>query len=151
MLHPDNTVNIDHVIPIVVGSHLCAELGDRRRGYALGEVIVQWMEQHDISGPPWPIVCSDLWYLNDTELRTRPTICIGQPELNAATATLSPKLETLILEDIAYRVQGDSEYIDLKYVLWGIDDTHTNQCLEQFIKNILPNFLGSIFGVSVEK
>ena len=41
--------------------------------------------------------------------------------------------------------------IDLKYVLWGIDDTHTNQCLEQFIKNILPNFLGAIFGVSVEK
>ena len=151
MLHPDETVNVDHVIPIVVGAHLCAELGDRRRGYYLGEAIVDWMEQHEIAGPPWPLVCSDLWYLNDTELRTRPAICIGQPEVNAATAALSSKLETFQVADSAYRIQGDPEFVELKYCLWGIDDTHTNQCIEQFIKNALPNFLGSIFGVSVEK
>ena len=151
MLHPDETIQIDHVIAIVVGAHLRAELGDRRRGYYLGETIVDWMEQHALAGPPWPLVCSDLWYLNDTELRTRPTICIGQPEVNAATAALSPKLETILLEDDAYRIQGDSEYIDLKYCLWGIDDSHSNQCLEQFIKTVLENFLVSIFGVSVEK
>jgi len=151
VLHPDETIQIDHVIAIVVGAHLRAELGDRRRGYCLGETIVDWMEQHALAGPPWPLVCSDLWYLNDTELRTRPTICIGQPEVNAATAALSPKLETILLEDDAYRIQGDSEYIDLKYCLWGIDDSHSNQCLEQFIKTVLENFLGSIFGVSVEK
>ena len=151
MLHPDETVDIDNVIPIVVGAHLRAELGDRRRGYYLGEAMVQWMEQHEITGPPWPLVCADLWYLNDTELRTRPTICIGQPDVNAATAAMSPKLETILLADDAYRILGDTEYIDLKYCLWGIDDKHTNQCLEQFIKTVLPNFLGSIFGVSVEK
>ena len=151
MLHPDETVNIDNLIPIVVGAHLRGELEDRRRGYYLGEAIVDWMEQHDIPGPPWPLVCSDLWYLNDTELRTRPTICIGQPEVNAATAAMSPKRETLLLVDNAYRIQGDHEYIDLKCCLWGIDDTHTNQCVEQFIKNVLPNFLGAIFGVTVEK
>ncbi len=151
MLHPDETVDIDNVIPIVVGAHLRAELGDRRRGYYLGEAMVQWMEQHEITGPPWPLVCADLWYLNDTELRTRPTICIGQPDVNAATAAMSPKLETILLADDAYRILGDAEYIDLKYCLWGIDDKHTNQCLEQFIKTVLPNFLGSIFGVSVEK
>jgi len=151
VLHPDETIQIDHVIAIVVGAHLRAELGDRRRGYYLGETIVDWMEQHALAGPPWPLVCSDLWYLNDTELRTRPTICIGQPEVNAATAALSPKLETILLEDDAYRIQGDSEYIDLKYCLWGIDDSHSNQCLEQFIKTVLENFLVSIFGVSVEK
>ncbi|MBT4524274.1 MAG: hypothetical protein HOC21_05065 [Phycisphaerae bacterium] len=151
MLHPDETVNLDTIIPIVVGAHLRAELGDRRRGYYLGEAIVAWMEQQKIPGPPWPLVCSDLWYLNDPELRTRPTICIGQPEVNAATAALSTKLETVLLEDNAYRIQGDPEFIDLKYCLWGIDDTHTNQCVDQFIKNALPNFLGAIFGVSVEK
>ena len=151
MLHPDEIVDIDNVIPIVVGAHLRAELGDRRRGYYLGEAMVQWMEQHEITGPPWPLVCADLWYLNDTELRTRPTICIGQPDVNAATAAMSPKLETILLADDAYRILGDTEYIDLKYCLWGIDDKHTNQCLEQFIKTVLPNFLGSIFGVSVEK
>ena len=151
MLHQDETVQIDHVLPIVVGTHLRAELGDRRRGYCLSEAIVDWMEKHELAGPPWPLVCSDLWYLNDTELRTRPTICIGQPEVNAATAALSSKLDSILLEDNAYRIQGDPEYLDLKYCLWGIDDSHTNQCLEQFIKNYLPNFLGAIFGVSVEK
>jgi hypothetical protein len=151
MLHPDETVNVDHVIPIVVGAHLRGELGDRQRGYYLGEAIVDWMKQHEITGPPWPLVCSDLWYLNDTELRTRPTICIGQPEVNAATAALSSKLDTLQVADSAHRIQGDPEFVDLKYCLWGIDDTHTNKCIEQFIKNALPNFLGSIFGVSVEK
>ncbi len=151
MLHPDETVNTDHVIPIVIGTHLRAELGDRRRGYYLGEAIVAWMEQHQIPGPPGPLVGSDMWYLNQVELRTRPTICIGQPELNAATAALSPKLETILLEDHAYRIQCDPEFIDLTCCMWGIDDTHTNQCVEQYIKEVLPSFLGAIFGVSIEK
>ena len=150
MLHPDEIVNIDHVVPIVVGTHLRAELGDRRRGYYLGEAIVDWMEKNKIGGPPWPLVCSDMWYLNDVALRTRPTICIGQPEINAATAAISPELETVLLADDAYRIQCDQEYIDLKCCMWGIDDTHTNQCVEQFIKHVLPHFLESIYGVSVD-
>ena len=89
MLHPDETVTVDHIIPIVVGTHLRAELGDRRRGYYLKEAIVDWMEQQELLGPPWPLVCSDMWYLNQAELRTRPTICIGQPELNAARGRVS--------------------------------------------------------------
>lgn len=151
MLHPDKTVDVDHVIPIVVGSHLRAELGDRQRAYTVGDSVITWMATHELTGPPWPIVCSDLWYLNQTELRTRPTICIGHPEVNAATAAMSPTLETILLVDGAYRIQGDPEFINLKCALWGIDDAHTNQCVEQFIKNVLPNFLGSIFGVTVEK
>lgn len=151
MLHPDEIVNVENIIPIVVGAHLRAELGDRRRAYYVGESIVNWMEQHQIPGPPWPLVCSDMWYLNQVELRTRPTICIGQPELNAATASLASSLETVLLEDDAYRIQGDPEYIQLKYCMWGIDDTHTNQCVEQFITNCMPQFLGSIYGVQVEK
>jgi hypothetical protein len=91
-----------------------------------------------------------MWYLNQLELRTRPTICIGQPELNAATAAMSPKLETVLLAEDAYRIQSDPDYVELKCCLWGIDDAHTNQCVEQFINNILPHFLGSIYGVSVE-
>jgi hypothetical protein len=150
LLHPDEIVNVDNIIPIVVGAHLRAELGDRRRGYYVGEAIVEWMEKNQIPGPPWPLVCSDMWYLNQLELRTRPTICIGQPELNAATAAMSPKLETVLLAEDAYRIQSDPDYVELKCCLWGIDDAHTNQCVEQFIKNILPHFLGSIYGVSVE-
>lgn len=150
MLHPDEVVNVDNIMPIVVGAHLRAELGDRRRGYYLGEAIVAWMEKNKIAGPPWPLVCSDMWYLNHVELRTRPTICIGQPELNAATAALSTNLDTVLLADDAYRIQCDQEYVDLKCCMWGIDDAHTNQCVEQFIKNILPHFLGAIYGVSVE-
>jgi len=150
MLHPDQSVHFDQVIPIVVGAHLRAELGDRPRSKRVLEAITSWMELHEVDGPPWPIVCTDLWYLNQVELRTQPTICIGHPEVNAASAALSAKLPTTKLVDDAYRIQLDQEYIELKCCMWGVDDASTDRCIDAFVADFLPTWLGSIFGIRLE-
>ena len=71
MFHPDKPIESDQVLPIVVGAHLRAEVGDRARANRVKDAIVGWMKENDITDPPWPLVCSDLWYLNQIELKFR--------------------------------------------------------------------------------
>ncbi|MEE2913026.1 MAG: hypothetical protein VX436_04400 [Planctomycetota bacterium] len=151
MLHPDKPIQSDQILAIVVGAHLQAEVGDRAIANRARDVITQWMENNESNNPPWPLVCSDLWYLNQIELKTQPTICIGRPELNAATAALSPKLPTAILKDGSFRIQLDPEYIKCTCCMWGVDNAHSKLALDVFITDCLDGFLGSIFGIRVEK
>ena len=148
MFHPDNPIDSEQVLPIVVGAHLRAEIGDRSRAVQIREAITIWMVDNNIEGPPWPNVCR---YLNQVELKVQPTICIGHPEINAATAALSAKLQTAILVDDSYRIQLDPEYIDRTCCLWGVDNIHSQHAIEAFITDFLPELLGSIFGLRVEK
>lgn len=151
MFQPDNPVDSDQVLPIVVGAHLRAEVEDRTRANQVRDAITEWMGNNEVEGPPWPLVCSDLWYLNQIELRVQPTICIGHPEINAATASLSGKLPTAKLVDDSYRIQLDPEFIENTCCLWGVDDTHSQHAIEAFIADFLPELLGSIFSIRVEK
>jgi hypothetical protein len=147
MFEIDSPVQQNQVMPIVVGANLYAELSDRRRATFLQQSISTWMHEQGIEDPPWPLVCTDLWYLNDTELRIQPTICIGNPDINAATAALSSKLETVHLEEELFRIQLDPEFIDLKCCIWGVDDVGTQAGMDYFVCGYLPHFLGSIFGI----
>ena len=149
MFEIDTPIQQSHVMPIVVGAHLRAELCDRRRAMFLQQSITTWMQEQDITDPPWPLVCSDLWYLNDSELRVQPTICIGDPDVNAATAALSSKLETVHLEEDLFRIQLDPEFIDLRCCIWGVDDAGTQAGMDYFVFGYLPHFLGSIFGIKI--
>ena len=151
MFHPDKPVEPSQALPIVVGAHLRAEVGDRTRANQVRDAIAAWMSGNEIGGPPWPIVCSDLWYLNQVELKVQPTICIGHPEINAATAAISANLPTAKLVDNSYRIQLDPEHIDRTCCLWGVDDTHSQHAVETFIADFLPKLMGSIFGLRVEK
>jgi len=151
MFHPDQPVVSEQVLPIVVGAHLRAELGDRKRANQVREAIIGWMSSNDIEGPPWPIVCSDLWYMNQVELRVQPTICIGHPEINATTAAFSTRLPTAMLVDDSYRIQLDPEYVDRICCMWGVDDAHSQLAVDAFIADFLPELMGSIFGNRVEK
>ncbi len=147
MFHPDQPVSQTQVIPIVVGAHLRAELSDRQHATTIHRSIGSWAKEQDVTGPPWPLVCSDLWYLNDTELRVQPTICVGHPDINAATAAISSRLETAHMEDDRFLIQLDPEYIDLKCCIWGVDDEGTQAGVNHFVCGYLPKFLGSIFGI----
>ena len=149
MFEIDTPIRQNQVMPIVVGAHLRAELCDRRRALFLQQSIATWMLKQDIADPPWPLVCSDLWYLNDTELRVQPTICIGNPDVNAATAALSSKLETVHLEEDLFHIQLDPEFINLKCCIWGVDDAGTQAGMDFFVCGYLPHFLGSIFGIKI--
>ncbi|MDP7008748.1 MAG: hypothetical protein QGI78_04165 [Phycisphaerales bacterium] len=147
MFDQDQPIQQDLVLPIVVGANLSAELTDRRRATFLQQSILAWMEAQQIADPPWPLVCTDLWYLNDLELRVQPTICIGNPDINAATAALSSKLDSAYLEENHFHIQLDPEFVELKCCIWGVDDSGTRAGLEYFVCNFLPQFLGSIFGI----
>ena len=147
MFEIDSPILQNQVMPIVVGAHLRAELFDRRRAMFLQQSISTWMQEQEIDDSPWPLVCSDLWYLNDIELRVQPTICIGNPDVNAATAALSSKLKTVQLEDDLFHIQLDPEFINLKCCIWGVDDAGTRAGMDCFVCEYLPHFLGSIFGI----
>ena len=89
--------------------------------YVFGEAIATLgCNSNQIQGPPWPLVCSDLWYLNDTELRVPNYLYWDTQTLNAATAALSPKLETVHLEDDAFRIQLRPRIYRSSSVVFGV-------------------------------
>ncbi len=150
MHHPDQSILPQTVIPIVVGAHLRAEVSDRPLAQQAKKAIEAWKVAHDISESPYPLVCTDMWYLNSIELRVQPTLSIGSPEVNAASAALASDIPTLVEVPDSYRIQVDPAFIDLKCVLWGVDTNHTQKCVDAFINDAMEQWLGAFFGISVE-
>ena len=109
MSDPDPTnvrePDADATVLIVVGAHPEAELYDRPLAYRLREAILAELRH---SGEPvelTTLVLTDLWYLNQNPLRSRPTVAIGRPEINAATAWMARRLPTALLVEDAFRIQ----------------------------------------------
>ena len=150
MLHADGPILPQAVIPIVVGAHLRAEVGDRPLAEKVKSAIESWKQQHGISESPYPLVCTDMWYLNSVELRIQPTLSIGSPEVNAATAAFASDIPTLVEVQDAYRIQADPAFVELKCALWGVDAQQTQLGVDAFVKDVLEQWLGAFFGISVE-
>ncbi len=134
-------------MPIVVGAHLRAETTDRPLAEQVRETIESWMAAHDVSPPPAPLVCTDLWYLNNAELRAQPTLCIGDPEVNAATAALAGRLPSATVADGQWRIQLDAAFASLTCCVWGVDEATTAEAIEAFVQRWLDPWLGAIFGI----
>jgi hypothetical protein len=134
------------LMAIVVGAHLESELSDRALAYRLRESILEWQANHldDDAESRRPVVCCDLWYLNTQPLRLRPTISLGRPETNAATAFLSSRLPTAFVVDDAFRIQFDPELIELKACIWGLTPRDTAGGLDCFIDRYLGEFLDAV-------
>lgn len=131
---------------IVVGAHLRAELHDRPLGYRLRDVILHRQDmlraRHLEDGPGLKaVLCTDLWYLNAKELLDRPTIAIGDPAVNAATAYLSNRLPTAFVIENSLRVHLDLEFIDPQACLWGVNPSATNSAIDLFVERYLDDFL----------
>ena len=79
---------------IVVGAHLRAEVADRPLAYRLRERIHAWLEKFGtgMNVPIMPVVCTDIWYMNQEPLQNRPTISLGGPGVNALSAYYGQKL-----------------------------------------------------------
>ena len=99
-MHP--FVDPDRTLLIVVGAHLRAEMSDRRIAYGLRDRLLAHVDAWDT--PPAVIVCTDLWYLNHDDLRRCPTISIGAPEVNALTAYLADRLDSVLAVDDDERI-----------------------------------------------
>ncbi len=127
---------VARTLPIVVGAHLLAEANHR----ALADDLRLACEER-LDGALVPIVCTDLWYLNNDDLRRQPTICIGAPGLNALTAFLADKLPTAFAIDDRLAIQYDPEFADHACAVWGVDTPATAEAVALFIDKHLDTAL----------
>ena len=133
----------DSLLLIVVGAHLRAELFDRPTAYSLQHAAASWIGR---SAPPdapalVPLVCTDIWCLNQPELRGRPTIALGGPEVNALSAMLAARLPSVFSIRDKYAVHLDLTFGDLVALCWGADGSATASGVEAFRERYLVGFL----------
>ncbi len=137
---------VDDLLPIVVGANLRAEVVDRPLGYRLRQWIRGWQEVNEPAETLVPVVCTDLWYLNDRPLMGRPTISIGPPETNAVSAYFAHRLPVALVVDETLQVQLDPEYVDLQACVWGVGPDGTESGLRVFVDRYLDRFLREVYG-----
>ncbi len=115
---------------IVTGSTPEAEAFDRPAAYALRDRM------------EGATVCSDLWFLNRPELRTRPVISIGGPGNNALTAYLADKLPGVLVVDGKMAVQmGDDP---VRACCWGATPELTAKAVALFETQFAEEFLSRV-------
>lgn len=138
-------LDVDSLLLLVVGAHLRAELDDRPLAYRLRDRIAGWvdtsLDNSDDTPKIVPIVCTDVWFLNNQELLARPAISIGEPGVNAATAYLSNRLPTALVVDHALRIHLDPEFAELHACLWGVNAQTTAIAVDMFVERYLEAFL----------
>ena len=132
-----------HLLLIVVGAHLRAEMADRPLGYRLRDKVVQWQEAEAEATSLIAMVCTDLWYLNAEQLMLRPTISVGPPEQNAVSAYFANRLPTALVIDDSLQVQLDPEFVTLQACVWGVDGRATTAAVDLFEQRYLDPFLRS--------
>jgi len=143
-------LDTDISLLITVGAHLKAELNDRPTAYRLLE-SVQDQLQRQTGGTDWPvhpIVCTDVWYLNNNELHSRPVISVGGPGVNAVSAYLYQKLPTALAVEEQLVIQLDVDFADLRCAIWGTDAGHSNSAVELFEKKYLAEYIKAVLAES---
>lgn len=134
----------DELLLIVVGAHLSAEMHDRSTAESLRAILAQSRDDFPESGPGAPLiplVCTDIWYLNNDELRHRPTIAVGSPDVNALTAHWASRLPSALAVDGHYMIQLDLEGIEPIAACWGTTHTETRTAVGVFISRFARQFL----------
>lgn len=138
-------LDVDRLLLIVTGAHLRSEIGDRPLAYGLRERINNWADDRARStGDPTPfdvVVCSDVWYLNNDELRACPTISVGGPGVNALSAFLADKLPSAFVVENVLMVQLDLDFEDVVAAVWGMDHGSTVAAVDAFTDRYLEQFL----------
>lgn len=137
-------IDTERLLLIVVGAHLRAEVADRPLAYALRERVLDWFDQRETMADgtrPDVMVCTDIWYLNNDELRTRPTISIGGPGVNALAAYLADRLETAFVVEDVLAVQIDLDFVDPVASCWGTTHDSTKVAIDAFCDRYLDAFL----------
>lgn len=135
-------VELDRVIPIVVGASLESEAHDRPIAQRLAGVINRMVGADDGAIGP-ALVCTDLWYLNDDRLRARPTVSVGRPDRNALSAYLGDKTPSAYVVDDVLMVQADPEMSEAVVCCWGVDERATAWSVDAFIEKYLDAFIAA--------
>lgn len=135
-------IDTNTVVPVVVGAHIRAEISDRPTAQWLADQLTD--ELADACPDLCAVVCTDLWYLNDDRLQTRPTVSVGEPELNAYAAFLADKLPDVYSVKDVLVVQMDLRSDDTVASCWGRDAISTRQAAQAFAERYLSGFVDSI-------
>jgi hypothetical protein len=147
---PPTPADVSRLVLIVTGSTLEAELLDRPTAYALRQAMIVWLVEHGMvkdarEASSRVLVCSDIWYMNQEELRTCPTVSIGGPGSNALTAFLGDKLPSAYVVDGQMIVQMDPELggglDDVVASCWGDNSQTTAAAVGAFQEKYLHDFL----------
>lgn len=139
---PDHTAT--NRVLIVTGAHLRAEAADRPLAYRLRAIMLDWWDREGRTqglDRPNIIVCSDVWYLNNDDLRSLPTVCIGGPGVNALSAFLVDKLPGVFTIQNVLTVQMDLDFVELIANIWGMDHQTTVSALDAFVERYLGEFM----------
>ncbi len=140
------STDLSSLLLVVVGAHLRAEVADRPLAYGLCDRIRSWIQDHgqEMNVPLEPVVCSDVWYINNAPLQRRPTISVGGPGVNALSAYYADKLSSALVHDNHLVIQLDPELVDLRVSLWGMDHQLTVEAMKVFIQKYLTPYLRAV-------
>ncbi|GJQ28678.1 MAG: hypothetical protein HBSAPP03_05620 [Phycisphaerae bacterium] len=128
-------------ILIVTGAHLEAEVHHRPLAYFLRGRL---LESLGVDAPATSvIVCSDLWYMNHSDLRRHATISLGAPRHSAAAAYLAARLPSVLAVDGVYVVQMDLDADPPLASCWGDDAESTATAVQAFADRLLDPFLNA--------
>lgn len=130
------------LVPVVVGAHLRAELGDRVAAAWLADRLDASLAA--LGSPLRGCVLTDLWHLNDQRLASRPAISVGGPEVNALTAYLADKLPSVISHEGVMVVQLDLEFRELMAACWGNSPEATARACALFEARHLASFARAV-------
>ena len=143
--HHGSDIDLDSAIVIVVGAHPHAEAFDRPLAHSLRNRVVDWQAlQSELIFPLQVIVCTDLWYLNDATMMSRPTIAMGRPGVNAATAYFANRLPASFAVADLVHMHFDPEFIEHTICLWGRNEEATRSACNVFAERYLASFMHSV-------
>jgi len=139
--HPGDVPEPGRILPIIVGAGPGPELGDRPLANAIRDAVFEQAPELIPGTDLHPLVLTDLWYLNDTELMLQPTMSIGSPEKNAASAFLATRLPTALLVEDQYQVLMDQEGGIGHACFWGESHEASMLATSTFVDRFLEPFL----------
>lgn len=143
---PELEYTTDQLLPVVVGAHPRAELGDRPWAGLLVRRMRSLLRERgfDLGSGLIPMVVTDVWYLNDEALRLQPVIAIGDPGVNAASAYFATRLPAVYAVENACQVLLDPALLEPKVCMWGVNDSSTEAVVEYFNRKWIEPFIDAV-------
>ena len=134
------------VILLVTGAHLHAEVADRPLAYQLSRSIDNWQQRQEdfMNATVSALVLCDIWYLNNPQLHSQPTISIGAPQVNALTAAWGTGLPFVMMRENHLAIQLDPEFLQLRVSVWGVDRPLTAEAMRLFEDRYCAEFLRAV-------
>jgi hypothetical protein len=136
----EQAIDRARVLPIVVGAHLDAERTDRATAYRLRTAMIETLGT--LGAGEWePVVLTDLWHLHSDWLGKRPTVSVGAPVLNALSASLADRIESVFVIDGRLMVQMDLDSSPAVACCWGVGPAETAEAAAVFAERHMGAFV----------